>query len=212
MSAQKGKDLLLKIQDGASFVTIGGLRTRRLALNADTVDVTDAESSGRWRELLEGAGLKRASVSGTGVFKDQASDALLRQTFFDGLLREWRIVVPDFGVLSGLFQIANLDYRGEYAAEVTFDITLESAGALAFAEPPASPEAKAGPDRPALINFCDVRAPSRFSSCQGEPGGARNAFGSASRKRLRRKPPPLLLGFMLPANTPTRRWAAFSCS
>ncbi|MGD9656569.1 MAG: phage major tail protein, TP901-1 family [Methylocystis sp.] len=133
MSAQKGKDLLLKINDGASFVTIGGLRTRRLALNADTVDVTDAESSGRWRELLEGAGVRRASVSGTGIFKDQASDALLRQTFFDGLLREWQIVIPDFGVLSGLFQIANLDYRGEYSAEVTFDISLESAGELAFA-------------------------------------------------------------------------------
>ena len=109
------------------------LRTRRLALNADTVDVTDAESSGRWRELLDGAGLKRASLSGTGVFKDQSSDALLRQIFFDGLLREWQIVIPDFGVLSGLFQIANLDYRGEYSAEVTFDISLESAGALTFA-------------------------------------------------------------------------------
>ena len=132
MAAQKGKDLLLKISDGASFVTVAGLRTRRLALNADTVDVTDAESSGRWRELLDGAGVKRASVSGTGVFKDQASDALLRQTFFDGLLREWQIVIPDFGVLSGLFQIANLDYRGEYSTELTFDISLESAGALAF--------------------------------------------------------------------------------
>lgn len=132
MAAQKGKDLLLKISDGASFVTVAGLRTRRLALNADTVDVTDAESSGRWRELLDGAGLKRASVSGTGVFKDQASDALLRQVFFDGLLREWQIVVPGLGVLAGLFQIANLDYRGEHAAEVTFDISLESAGALAF--------------------------------------------------------------------------------
>ena len=89
-------------------------------------------SSGRWRELLEGAGVKRASVSGTGVFKDQASDALLRQVFFDGLLREWQIVIPGFGVLAGLFQISNLDYRGEHAGEVTFDISLELAGALAF--------------------------------------------------------------------------------
>lgn len=132
MAAQKGKDLLLKISDGASFVTVAGLRTRRLALNADTVDVTDAESSGRWRELLDGAGVRRASLSGTGVFKDQVSDALLRQTFFDGLLRDWQIVIPGFGVLSGPFQIANLDYRGEHAGEVTFDISLESAGALAF--------------------------------------------------------------------------------
>jgi TP901-1 family phage major tail protein len=133
MPAQKGKDLLLKISDGASaFVTIGDLRTRRIALNADTVDVTDAESAGRWRELLGGAGVRRASVSGTGIFKDQASDALLRQIFFDGLLRDWQIVIPGLGVLQGPFQISNLDYRGEHAAEVTFDISLDSAGALSF--------------------------------------------------------------------------------
>jgi TP901-1 family phage major tail protein len=133
MPAQKGKDLLLKIASGPdTFVTVAGLRTKRIALNADTVDVTDAESVGRWRELLGGAGVRRASVSGTGIFKDQASDALLRQVFFDGLLRDWQIVVPGFGVLAGPFQISNLDYRGEYAGEVTFDISLDSAGAISF--------------------------------------------------------------------------------
>jgi TP901-1 family phage major tail protein len=133
MPAQKGKDLLLKLSDGASaFVTVAGLRTRRIALNADTVDVTDAESAGRWRELLGGAGVRRASVSGTGIFKNQASDMLLRQVFFDGLLRDWQIVIPGIGTLTGPFQISNLDYRGEHAAEVTFDISLDSAGALTF--------------------------------------------------------------------------------
>jgi TP901-1 family phage major tail protein len=135
MAAQKGKDLLLKIDDGTgAFVTVAGLRTRRLSLNADTVDATDAESAGRWRELLAGAGVKRASVAGTGIFKDQASDILIRQVFFDGLLRSWQIVIPAFGIISGPFQISSLDYRGEHAAEVTFDIALESAGALIFTE------------------------------------------------------------------------------
>lgn len=134
MSAQKGRDLLLKIGDGVgNFTTIAGLRTRRLALNADTIDVTDAESTGRWRELLGGAGVRRASISGSGIFKDQASDALLRQVFFDGQLRDFQMIIPGLGVLTGPFQISNLDYRGEYAAEVTFDISLDSAGALTFA-------------------------------------------------------------------------------
>ena len=52
MAAQKGKDLLLKMSDGASFVTVAGLRSRRIAFNAETVDVTHAESVDRWRELL----------------------------------------------------------------------------------------------------------------------------------------------------------------
>lgn len=135
MAAQKGKDLLLKLDDGTgTFVTVAGLRTRRLALNADAVDATDAESVGRWRELLAGAGVRRASVSGTGIFKDQASDALMRQVFFDGLLRNWQIVIPDFGTIAGAFQISSLDYRGEHTAEVTFDLSLESAGALTFTQ------------------------------------------------------------------------------
>jgi TP901-1 family phage major tail protein len=133
MSAQKGKDLLLKIDDGTgNLVTVAGLRTRRLALNADTVDVTSAESAGRWRELLQGAGVMRASVAGTGVFKDETSDALMRGVFFDALIRTWQIIIPAFGTISGLFQISSLDWRGEHAGEITFDLALESAGALTF--------------------------------------------------------------------------------
>ena len=134
MAAQKGKDLLVKMDDGTGvFVTIAGLRTRRLSLNADTVDATDAESVGRWRELLGGAGVRRASLAGNVIFKDQASDALVRQVFFDGAIRNWQIVIPDFGVIAGPFQISSLYWRGVHASEVTFDIALESAGALTFA-------------------------------------------------------------------------------
>ncbi|MBX9759147.1 MAG: phage major tail protein, TP901-1 family [Beijerinckiaceae bacterium] len=133
MSAQKGKDLLLKLDDGSGlFAAVAGLRTHRLALNAEPVDVTHMESSGRWRELLAGAGVKRASVAGAGVFKDAASDALIRATFFDGAIRAWQVIIPSFGIVQGLFQISSLDYRGEHAGEVTFELALESAGALAF--------------------------------------------------------------------------------
>jgi TP901-1 family phage major tail protein len=133
MAAQKGRDLLVKIDDGTGlFVTVAGLRTRQLSLNAETVDITSADSAGQWRELLAGAGLRRASISGAGVFKDEASDLAIRLTFFDGLIRAWQITVPDFGRLQGPFQVTSLDYRGEHAGEVTFDIALESAGLLSF--------------------------------------------------------------------------------
>jgi TP901-1 family phage major tail protein len=133
MAAQRGKDILLKVDDGsAQFVTIAGLRTRKFSLNAETVDITHSESAGRWRELLDGAGVKRASVTGNGIFKDGASDALGRQIFFDGLIRNWQLVLPDFGTIAGPFQISGLDYRGEHSGEMTFEISLESAGALSF--------------------------------------------------------------------------------
>jgi len=134
MGAQKGKDLLLKIAGSTPgvFMTVAGLRARQIAFNADAVDVTNAESSGRWRELLAGAGVRRAAVSGAGVFLDEASDALVREAFFAGDIRAWRIVIPGFGSIDGPFQITAMEYRGEHAGEVTFDLALESAGALAF--------------------------------------------------------------------------------
>ena len=132
MAAQKGKDLLLKIHDGSAYVTVAGLRSRQIAFNTETVDVTHAESAGRWRELLAGAGVKRASVSGSGVFKDAASDALIRQSFFDGAVQNAQLLVPDFGTVTGPFQISSLEIAAEHDREVTFDIALESAGELVF--------------------------------------------------------------------------------
>ena len=135
MTAQRGKDLLVKIADGAGFTTIAGLRTRRLAFNAETVDITHAESANRWRELLDGAGVKRASVSGRGLFKDAASDALMRQTFFDGTVASYQIVIPDFGTVQGPLQITSLEFAGEHNGEVTYDVAFESAGENAYTVP-----------------------------------------------------------------------------
>ena len=134
MAAQRGKDLLLRLDAAGSgaFETVAGLRTRRIAFNAETVDVTDAESAGRWRELLGGAGVQRAALSGAGVFKDAASDASVRQIFFDGRIAAFQAVIPDFGRVTGPFQVTALEYAGEHNGEVSFELTLESAGALAF--------------------------------------------------------------------------------
>jgi len=134
MAAQSGKDMLLKLdpEGSGSFVTVAGLRTRSLALNAAAVDVTDAESAGRWRELLAGGGIKRASIAGSGIFKDQASDARIRETFFAGAIRPWQLILPDFGTLTGPFQIVALEFGADHAGEVTFELALESAGPLAF--------------------------------------------------------------------------------
>lgn len=132
MPAQKGKDLLLKMHDGSAYATVAGLRTKTLAFNAQTVDVTHAESAGRWRELLAGAGVRRASLSGAGIFKDAASDELVRGVFFDGVSKNCQIVIPDFGTIEGGFQISALEFAGSHDGEVTFEISLESAGELNF--------------------------------------------------------------------------------
>ena len=135
MAAQKGRDLLLKIdQTGTgTFVTVAGLRTRTLAFNAATVDITNADSSGQWRELLAGAGVRNARITGNGIFTSSTTDALVRDYFLNATIRNWQAIIPAFGTIQGAFQISSLDYAGQFNGEVTFDITLESAGALTFA-------------------------------------------------------------------------------
>jgi TP901-1 family phage major tail protein len=135
MTAQKGRDLLLKLDAAGtgSFATVAGLRSNALAFNAAAVDVTDQESAGQWRELLAGAGLKTATIKGQGIFKDDASDALMREIFFSGRIVSWQVVVPDFGTVTGPFQITALEFTGRHDGEVSFDLALESAGALTFA-------------------------------------------------------------------------------
>ena len=136
MSAQRGKDLLVKIGDGGSpetFTTVAGLRATTLSFNAQTVDVTNADSVDQWRELLAGAGVKSASFIGSGVFKDAASDESLHASFFNQTTPNFQIVIPGFGTISGAFQIASLQYEGPYDGEVKISLSLQSAGALSFA-------------------------------------------------------------------------------
>ncbi len=134
MAAQSGKDLLLKVDEtgGGSFVTVGGLRSKRISFGAGAVDVTDQGSTGHWRELLDGAGVKSANVGGSGIFKDASSDGTVRAIFFSGTVRNWQIIVPDFGTIEGPFQVTALEYGGNYDGEVVYDLGLESAGALTF--------------------------------------------------------------------------------
>jgi TP901-1 family phage major tail protein len=134
MAAQKGRDLLLKVDatGTGSFQTVAGLRASTLSFNAEQVDATSQESVGAWRELLAGAGLKSAALRGQGIFKDATSDATLRGYFFNGSIVNWQAIIPDFGTVQGLFQITALEYAGRHDGEVTFDLAMESAGALTF--------------------------------------------------------------------------------
>ncbi|SET83495.1 phage major tail protein, TP901-1 family [Oceanicella actignis] len=133
MAAQKGKDLLLKIHDGTAYRTVAGLRATRISFNAETVDVTNVGSTDRWRELLAGAGVRSAAVNGSGVFLDDATDARMRELFFNGEIADCEVIVPDFGRISGPFQITALEYSGQHDGEAVYEVALASAGALTFA-------------------------------------------------------------------------------
>lgn len=134
MAVQSGRDLLIKLDmTGAGvFQTVAGLRATRISFNAETVDVTSLESAGGWRELLGGAGVKTASISGSGVFRDAGTDMRARQIFFDGDVPGFQVIIPDFGVIEGPFLISAIEYAGNHNGEATYEMTMASAGALTF--------------------------------------------------------------------------------
>lgn len=134
MAAQNGKDLLIKIDmtgDG-NFQTAAGLRATRISFNSETVDITSMESTGGWRELLGGAGVKSAAISGSGVFKDDATDERVRQIFFDAETPDFQVIIPGFGTVEGPFQVSSIEYAGSHDGEATYELSLASAGAVDF--------------------------------------------------------------------------------
>ncbi|WP_026757447.1 phage major tail protein, TP901-1 family [Sediminimonas qiaohouensis] len=134
MATQNGKDLLIKVDltGGGQFQTVAGLRATRISFNAERVDVTSLESAGGWRELLAGAGVKSAEISGSGVFRDADTDECARQIFFDGEVPGFQVVIPDFGIIEGPFQITAIEYAGSHNGEASYELSMASAGALSF--------------------------------------------------------------------------------
>ena len=126
---QKGKALLIE----RSSVPVAGLRAKTIRLNAETVDVTNADSANQWRELLAGGGTRSAEISGDGVFTDSAADESVRGDFFAGTLTEYTVTIPDFGTLTGPFQVTSLEYAGQHDGEATYSLSLASAGEIVFA-------------------------------------------------------------------------------
>jgi TP901-1 family phage major tail protein len=121
------QDILVKVDDRTrGFTTVAGLRIRRVGINGETVEPN------RWAAFFDGKPIKRASVSGRGLFRDAASDELMRAQFFDGTVKDYQFVFPNIGTVSGPFQITSLEFAGEHNGEVTFDLALEAAGDCQF--------------------------------------------------------------------------------
>ena len=45
---------------------------------------------------------------------------------------DFQVVIPDFGVVEGAFQITSIEYAGTHDGEATYEISLASAGAMTF--------------------------------------------------------------------------------
>lgn len=134
MVAQAGKDLLLKVEDDAipdTFVAVGGFRSNSFTINGEGVDITNKDSAG-FKELLDGAGVRSITASGTGVFMDDAIFAQVNTDVLAGSIKTWQVIIPAFGTYEGSYLITSVEFAGEHNGEATYTINLESSGAIAF--------------------------------------------------------------------------------
>jgi len=134
MAQQKGRDIVLSVGDGTAtegFQTVGGLRTKSMAVNNEIVDTSNA-THGRFRKLLQQAGITSLSISGSGVFEDDSGIALLRQYAMADEIQTYRLAFGNGDVLEGEFQLSNFTYDGEHNGAQMWSGTLESSGQWTF--------------------------------------------------------------------------------
>ena len=132
MAGEKGgKDLLLKVDiDGTpTYNTLGGLRSKTMTVNAEAIDVTN-HGSNQWREILDGCGIRSMSIAGSGVHNgDAATLNLVDDLSRTQVLNRFQIVDDDSGrTYTAFFKVVSFERAGEFNAEQTYSITLESSG------------------------------------------------------------------------------------
>lgn len=128
MAAQKGLSFLLK-QGGT---TLAGMRSTSFSLNQQIVDVTNKDSSNRWRELLAGAGVRSLSIQAAGLFTDAAIEETVRGFAFAGSSNTFTLHFENGDQFSAAFIISAYGRAGEHDGEETYNLTLESAGAITY--------------------------------------------------------------------------------
>lgn len=131
-AAQKGAAILIQKGSGGSVVTLGGIRTKTFTINSETVDVTTADDSNRWRQLLAATGIKTMQVSGGGVIKDTAAQQQAITDVIAQTVDTYTLTVPGVGTFVGAFQLSQFEIAGEYSGEASFTVTLESGGDITF--------------------------------------------------------------------------------
>ena len=135
MAAEKGSAFLLKKGTIGSSTTVAGLRTTGLTLNGEAVDVTNKDSGG-FRELLAGAGIVNASISGEGVFQDDVQAKAIRAAVLAKSLDDYVIEFENGDTISGKFQATSFEHSGDFNGELTYSLSLESSGTITITDNP----------------------------------------------------------------------------
>lgn len=127
MPAQAGRNWLLYISIGGTLTAVAGLRTKSMTVNNTNVDVTSADSTGRWQELLGGAGVQSMEITANGIYQQDATAKALFNAAATSTLQTMRLVSPGIQI-DGTFLVDSYKSDGPYNDATTFEVKLASSG------------------------------------------------------------------------------------
>lgn len=137
MGAFKGSLVLLKIGDGATpveqFTTLGGLRTTRLSINRQPVNVQDVTGQG-WRVALEKAGVSSLRVQGEGIFTSGEAGITLQELAISGAVRKYHFYFGNGDRLESRFIVTSYERIGTVNGLEAVNLTLENSGVPEYIE------------------------------------------------------------------------------
>lgn len=129
--SQAGKNIFLQSGTGTGTLTIAGLRSSAFKINAQPVEATSRDNNG-WRALIGSAGVVSLSIKSTGVLTGGTASNPLVARALDQSLNPYTLVFDDGDRIVGSFQVTEFEPSGDFSAEQTFSVGLESSGSLTY--------------------------------------------------------------------------------
>lgn len=130
--AYSGLDFLLKCGGfNDNPITLGGMRATTMVLNNETIDITHKESQGM-RTLLPKSGIQSLTITASGIFTNAESEQFLKQKAFSRELGLYSLFFPNGEKFQAHFLVTQYERSGDHNGEETYNVTLESSGAIVF--------------------------------------------------------------------------------
>lgn len=116
------------IPTGTIHIGVGGIRSKEFAFTAEAIDVTNQDSD-EWKQILDEAGQRAASISGSGVFGDSPVFTEMQSNFLLNKIMEFMFIdLKSFKAFIGFFKVTQLSASGDYNAEGQYSFSAESCG------------------------------------------------------------------------------------
>lgn len=140
ITAQPGREFLLEIDlTGVSptvYTSVAGLRLTDVTINGGPVDITNKGSNG-WQEMLPGAGVRSANLTGSGIFDSNTAapmHKLMTSALNGGSLIDACIVSGAGDKLFGTWAVESFKRAGNYNDAETFEVSLKSHGPVIYSQ------------------------------------------------------------------------------